>query len=71
MLSLILILTVTFSASAIGGFTTSAFKEPWYSQIILPSFNLLAMFLDLFGQCYIFMSFAAWSTWQKTNEVKF
>ena len=37
-ISLILILTVTFSASAIGGFTTSAFKEPWYSQIILPSF---------------------------------
>ena len=38
-LSLLIILLITFSASIIGGFTTALFKEPWYSQIILPSFN--------------------------------
>ncbi len=70
-ISLILILTVTFSASAIGGFTTSAFKEPWYSQIILPSFNPpSSVFGPIWTVLYIFMSFAAWSAWQKTNEVK-
>jgi tryptophan-rich sensory protein len=38
-LSLVLILLITFIASAIGGFTTATFKEPWYSEIVLPSFN--------------------------------
>ena len=38
-LSLTFILLITFLASGIGGFTTATFKEPWYSQIILPSFN--------------------------------
>ena len=38
-LSLFFIILITFSASIIGGFTSSAFKEPWYSQIVLPSFN--------------------------------
>ena len=37
-LSLGLILLVTFAASGIGGFVTSSFKEPWYSEIILPTF---------------------------------
>ena len=37
-LSLFIILVITFTASIIGGFTTALFKEPWYSQIILPSF---------------------------------
>jgi len=70
-ISLILILIVTFSASAIGGFTTSSFKEPWYSQIILPSFNPpSSVFGPIWTVLYIFMSFAAWSAWQKTNEVK-
>ena len=38
-LSLFLILLITFMASAIGGFTTASFKEPWYSEIVLPTFN--------------------------------
>tara|TARA_B100000242_G_C43029052_1_gene479308 strand:- start:943 stop:1122 length:180 start_codon:yes stop_codon:yes gene_type:complete len=54
-LSLFIILTITFLASAIGGFTTSAFKEPWYSQLTLAPFKILQHgFLDLFGQRYIF-----------------
>ena len=38
-LSLFIILTVTFVASAIGGFTTSQFKEPWYSSLTLSPYN--------------------------------
>ena len=69
-LSLILILIITFSASAIGGFTTSAFKEPWYSQIILPSFNPPSwVFGPVWTILYILMSFAAWSAWLKTYEI--
>ena len=37
--SFTLIVLITFSASAIGGVVTSAYKEPWYSQIIQPSFS--------------------------------
>ena len=38
-LSFFIILIITFSASFIGGIVTSIFKEPWYSSIIVPSFN--------------------------------
>ena len=38
-LSLLIIVLITFSASAIGGVVTSIYKEPWYSQIIRPSFS--------------------------------
>ena len=69
-LSLIIILIITFSASAIGGFITSAFKEPWYSQIILPSFNPPSwVFGPVWTILYILMSFAAWSAWLKTYEI--
>ena len=69
-LSLILILIITFAASAIGGFTTSAFKEPWYSQIILPSFNPPSwVFGPVWTILYILMSLASWSAWMKTKEI--
>jgi benzodiazapine receptor len=50
-LSLGLIFLITFIASAIGGYTTTSFKEPWYSEIILPSFNPPS---SVFGPYYIF-----------------
>ena len=63
-LSLILILLITFFASAIGGFTTSAYKEPWYSQIILPSFNPPSwVFGPVWTILYIMMSIAIWKIW--------
>ena len=63
-LSLILILIITFSASAIGGFTTSAFKEPWYSQIILPNFNPPSwVFAPVWSTLYLMMSIAIWKIW--------
>ena len=63
-LSLILILLLTFVASAIGGFTTSSFKDPWYSQIILPSFNPPSwVFGPVWTILYIMMSVAIWKIW--------
>ena len=68
-LSLGLILLVTFVASGIGGFVTSSFKEPWYSEIILPSFNPPSwVFGPVWTTLYIFMSVAAWSAWNKTSD---
>ena len=63
-LSLFLILFITFLASAIGGFTTASFKEPWYSQIILPSFNPPSwVFAPVWTTLYIMMSVAVWKIW--------
>ena len=63
-LSLILILLITFVASAIGGFTTSAHKEPWYSQLILPSFNPpSSVFGPVWTTLYVMMSIAIWKIW--------
>ena len=63
-LSLTFILLITFLASGIGGFTTATFKEPWYSQIILPSFNPPSwVFGPVWTTLYIFMSVAIWRIW--------
>ena len=70
-LSLFLILLITFIASAIGGFTTTSFKEPWYSEIILPNFNPPSwVFGPVWTILYVFMSVAAWSAWKKTLDKK-
>ena len=63
-LSFFIILTITFVASGIGGFTTSSFKEPWYSEIILPSFNPPSwVFAPVWTLLYILMSIAIWRVW--------
>ena len=63
-LSLFLIILITFIASAIGGFTTALFKEPWYSQIILPNFNPPSwVFAPIWTTLYIMMSIAIWKIW--------
>ena len=70
-LSLFLILFITFSASAIGGFTTTSFKEPWYSEIILPSFNPPSwVFAPVWTLLYIMMSIAIWKIWINTFDLK-
>jgi len=70
-LSLVLILLITFIASAIGGFTTAAFKEPWYSEIILPSFNPPSwVFAPVWTTLYILMSIAIWRIWIKFFDFK-
>ncbi len=70
-LSLILILLVTFTASAIGGFTTASYKEPWYSQIILPSFNPPSwVFAPVWTILYIMMAIAIWKIWINSFDLK-
>ena len=63
-LSFFLILIITFIASGIGGFITASFKEPWYSEIILPSFNPPSwVFAPVWTILYILMSIAIWKIW--------
>ena len=70
-LSLTFILLITFLASGIGGFTTATFKEPWYSQIILPSFNPPSwVFGPVWTTLYILMSIAIWRIWIKFYDNK-
>ena len=70
-LSLLFILLITFIASAIGGFTTASFKEPWYSQIILPSFNPPSwVFGPVWTILYLMMSVAIWKIWINSFDLK-
>ena len=70
-LSLFLIILITSLASAIGGFTTASFKEPWYSEIILPSFNPPSwVFAPVWTTLYIMMSIAIWKIWINSFDLK-
>ena len=70
-LSLFIILTITFVASAIGGFTTSQFKEPWYSSLTLSPYNPPSwVFGPVWTTLYVFMSLAIWKVWTKFYETK-
>ena len=70
-LSLFFILLITSLASAIGGFTTASFKEPWYSEIILPSFNAPSwVFAPVWTTLYIMMSIAIWKIWINSYDLK-
>ena len=70
-LSLFIILTITFVASAIGGFTTSQFKEPWYSSLTLSPYNPPSwVFGPVWTTLYVFMSLAIWKVWTKLYETK-
>ena len=63
-LSLIIIILVTFIAPAIGSYATTTFKEPWYSEIIQPSFNPPSwVFAPVWTTLYIMMSIAIWKIW--------
>ena len=70
-LSLFLILLITFIPSAIGGFITASFKEPWYSEIILPSFNPPSwVFAPVWTTLYIMMAIAIWKIWINSFDFK-
>ena len=70
-LSFFVILFSTFSASVIGSFVTNLYKEPWYSQLILPTFNPPSwVFAPVWSILYFFMSVAAWRVWNGNNNKK-
>ena len=70
-LSLAIIALITFVAPAIGSYATSAFKEPWYSEIILPSFNPPSwVFAPIWLTLYFLMSLAIWKIWINTFDNK-
>ena len=68
-LSLAIIVLITFLASAIGGVVTSIYKEPWYSQIIQPSFSPpSSVFGPVWTTLYILMSVAIWLNWISNKD---
>ena len=70
-LSLFLILATTFLASAVGGYVTSVYKEPWYSQLVLSPLSPPAwVFGPVWTTLYILMSIAVWRVWQFSFDRK-
>ena len=70
-LSLLIILLITFIAPMIGSYATTTFKEPWYSQIILPSFNPPSwVFAPVWFTLYLLMSLAIWKIWINSSNRK-
>ena len=70
-LSLSIILIITFIAPLMGSYATSQFKEPWYSEIILPSFNPPSwVFAPVWSTLYFMMSIAIWKIWINTFNGK-
>ena len=70
-ISLAIIILITFLAPTIGSYATSEFKEPWYSQLILPSFNPPSwVFAPVWTTLYLMMSLAIWKIWIKTFDTK-
>ena len=68
-LSFILFTLSTYSASAIGGFATITFKEPWYSLLIKPSFNPPDwIFAPVWTTLYLMMTIAIWSFWNSKDR---
>ena len=68
-LSFILFILATYSASAIGGFATITFKEPWYSLLIKPSFNPPDwIFAPVWTTLYLMMTIAIWNFWHSKNR---
>ena len=70
-LSLVIILLVTFIAPMIGSYAAATFKEPWYSEIILPSFNPPSwVFAPVWTTLYLMMSIAIWKIWKNSFDTR-
>ena len=65
----ILFLSITFSASLIGGLATINFKEPWYSLLNKPVFNPPDwIFAPVWTTLYFMMTVAIWFFWHSKNR---
>ena len=70
-LSLVIILLVTFIAPMIGSYATATFKEPWYSEIVLPAFNPPSwVFAPVWTTLYLLMSIAIWKIWKNSFDTR-
>ena len=68
-LTFILFLSITFSASLIGGLATITFKEPWYSLLNKPIFNPPDwLFAPVWTSLYIMMTISIWLYWHTKNR---
>ena len=70
-LSLVILLLITFIAPMIGSYVTATFKEPWYSEIILPSFNPPSwVFAPVWSTLYLLMTIAIWKIWKNSFDTR-
>ncbi len=68
-LTFILFLFVTFSASLIGSVATINFKEPWYSLLNKPTFNPPDwIFGPVWTTLYLMMTISIWLFWHTKNR---
>ncbi len=68
-LSFLSFLSITFSASLIGGLATITFKEPWYSLLNKPAFNPPDwIFGPVWTSLYLMMTVSIWLYWLKDNR---
>jgi benzodiazapine receptor len=72
LLTFILFLIVTFSASFIGGIVSIYYKDPWYSFLTKPSFNPPDwIFAPVWTTLYLMMTFSIWIFWHsKKKEIQ-
>ena len=72
LLTFILFLIVTFSASFIGGIVSIYYKDPWYSLLTKPSFNPPDwIFAPVWTTLYLMMTFSIWTFWHsKRKEIQ-
>lgn len=69
LLSFLLFVIITYSASLIGGLATINFKEPWYSMLVMPSYNPPDwVFAPVWTTLYLFMTIAIWKFWHSKNR---
>ena len=65
----ILFLIITFSASLIGGLATVTFKEPWYSLLNKPVFNPPDwVFSPEWTILYLLLTISIWMCWQSKKR---
>ena len=72
LLTFILFLIFTFSASFIGGIVSIYYKDPWYSLLTKPSFNPPDwIFAPVWTTLYLMMTFSIWIFWHsKRKEIQ-